>query len=234
MTHGGRVIAVIPARGGSKGIPRKNLVLVGGRPLLWWTLDQCRRTPEISVTYVSTDDEEIARLAAQEGAEVIRRPPEISGDVASSEAALLHALDIVETTSGTDSELIVFPQATSPLRHPEDLTRAIELMRSSQADSLFSCHIAEHICLWEVQDGLCHPLTYDYRNRKPRQLEVKRYVENGSFYLVRPSHLKRTGCRLGGHIEMYVLEPWKGLQIDAPDDVYMVECFIDRVRPALK
>jgi len=228
------VIAIIPARGGSKGIPRKNLVPVGGKPLLWWTLDQCRRTPEISLTCVSTDDEDIARLASQEGAEVIRRPPGLSGDDASSEAALLHALALIERTQGEDIELLVFPQATSPLRDPEDLIRGIEVMRSSRADSLFSCHIPEHLCLWEVRDGAYSPVTYDYRHRTPRQLEPKRYyVENGSFYIVRPSLLKQTGCRLGGHIEVCLLEPWKGLQIDAPDDVSLVECFIDRVRPAL-
>ena len=182
--------------------------------------------------YVSTDDQEIARLAAQEGAEVIQRPPEISGDTASSEAALLHALERIEAASSGEIELIVFPQVTSPLRHPEDLTRAIELMRSSQADSLFSCHAAHHY-VWEVQEGRCQPVAHDYRQRKPRQLEAARYVENGSFYLVRPAQLKRTGCRLGGHIEMCVLEPWKGVQIDDPDDVEMVERFIDRVRPAL-
>ena len=232
MAHGGRVIAIIPARGGSKGVPRKNLIPLGGKPLLWWTLDQCRRTPEITATYVSTDDAEIGRLAAQEGAEVIQRPAEISGDQASSEAALLHALEVIEQTPGAGIELIAFLQATSPLRHPEDLTRAIERMRSTGADSLFSSHPV-HVCLWEVRDGTPHPLTYDYRNRKPRQLDVPRYVENGSFYLMRPSFLKRTGCRLGGRIEMAVLEPWKGLQIDEPDDVSMIEGFIDRVRPAL-
>lgn len=230
---GGRVIAVIPARGGSKGVPRKNLVPVGGKPLLWWTLDQCRRTPEIHATYVSTDDEEIGRLAAQEGAEVIRRPAQISGDTASSEAALLHALEAIEqTTPASGIELLVFLQATSPLRHPEDLTRAIARMRSTGADSLFSSHPA-HVFLWEVRQGACEPVTYDYRDRKPRQLDTTRYVENGSFYIIRPSHLKRTGCRLSGRIEMFELEPWKGLQIDEPDDVELIECFIDRVRPAL-
>ena len=87
------VLAIIPARGGSKGIPRKNLQLIAGKPLLAYTLEQAQHTPAISRVVVSTDDPEITEVAQRYGAEVVWRPADISGDLASSESALLHALD---------------------------------------------------------------------------------------------------------------------------------------------
>ena len=95
-----RILAIIPARGGSKGIPAKNIRPVGGKPLLAWSIEQARQTPQISGVFVSTDSAEIAAIARDYGAEVILRPPEISGDTASSESALIHALDYLERAEG--------------------------------------------------------------------------------------------------------------------------------------
>ena len=116
-----RSVAIIPARGGSRGIPRKNLRVIAGKPLLAYTIEHALATPSIDRVVVSTDDVEIGTVAARHGAEVIWRPAEISGDRASSEAALLHALDELAARDDYRPDLVVMLQATSPLRRPDDV-----------------------------------------------------------------------------------------------------------------
>src|SRR3954467_12096692 len=110
------VLAIIPARGGSKGIPRKNVRPFLGKPLLAHTIEHARLAPSVTRVVVSTDDAEIAAIAGRHGAEVVTRPADISGDVAGSEAALRHVLDHLEAAERYEPDLVVFLQATSPLR----------------------------------------------------------------------------------------------------------------------
>ena len=116
-----RCVAIIPARGGSKGIPGKNLMDLCGKPLVAHTIEHARSAPSVQRVIVSTDDDEIARVAEMFGAEVIRRPSEISGDTARSEAAIVHVLEELSRKERYESDLVVFLQATSPLRRPEDV-----------------------------------------------------------------------------------------------------------------
>ena len=109
--------AIIPARGGSKGVPRKNTLPLGGRPLIVWTIEAARRSRFIDEVFVSTDDPEIAEIAENHGASVIARPQRISGDSASSEEALLHAISTNEKCGRAD--IIVFLQCTAPLTATE-------------------------------------------------------------------------------------------------------------------
>src|SRR3712207_4115311 len=122
-----RVVAVIPARGGSKGVPGKNLRRVAGRSLVQRAVDACVAAASIDATYVSTDNAGIAQAALQAGGKVIERPAELSGDTASSESAVLHALDQL-AADGADPEIVVFVQCTSPFIAPTDLDRAVGMV----------------------------------------------------------------------------------------------------------
>ena len=122
-----RVLAIIPARGGSKGVPGKNLRRVGGRSLVERAVDACRAARLVEAVYVSTDDAEIAASAEAAGAKVIMRPAELCSDTASSESALLHALDQLIMV-GEEPEVLVFVQCTSPFIAPDDLDRGVELV----------------------------------------------------------------------------------------------------------
>jgi N-acylneuraminate cytidylyltransferase len=217
------IVAIIPARGGSKGIPRKNLALVGGRPLIAWTIESARRTPEIDRVLVSTDDEEIAAVARDWGAEVVRRPASIAGDEASSESALRHALDEL-AASGGDPELIVFLQATSPSRRPRDISDAITTLRREGADSLFSASPV-HGFVWRRgmgSDGWSS-FSYDHRHRQRRQDSPEDVIENGSIYVFRPRILRETGNRLGGRIAVHRMDPLDSFQVDEPEDLALFE-----------
>lgn len=217
-------LAIIPARGGSKGVVGKNIRLVGGRPLLSFSIEQAHSTPEINRVVVSTDDQAIASVAREYGAEVIVRPAELSGDTATSESALTHALQHLRSTEGYVPDLVVFLQATSPLRQPDDISRAIQLLLAEGADSLFSACVV-HGFVWRRERGGddWRSFSYDFRNRQRRQDAPEDVVENGSIYVFRPAILEQTGNRLGGRITAYLMEPADSFQVDVPADLDLME-----------
>ena len=218
----GDVIAIIPARGGSKGIPDKNLRLVCGKPLLAWSIIQALSVHSINSVWVSSDSEEILGVAKEYGANTILRPERLSGDLASSESAWLHALEEVEL-SGLSVDLIVGIQATSPIRSGSDLEAAIRQVKGEGLDSLLTVTEIEDFFNWRIGTNGPESVNYDYRFRKIRQLIEKRFLENGSFYIFRPEILRTLNNRLGGKIGMYLMERHKMFQIDNPEDIVLCE-----------
>lgn len=220
------VAAIIPARGGSKGIPRKNLLELCGKPLVAWSIEQARRAGGIDQVWVSSDSEEILDVATRYGGRPVRRPDAISGDGASSEAAWLHALDEIERT-GVTLDAVVGMQATSPLREPADLEKALRAFWDQRYDSMLSCSEIRDYFVWRHgSDGQPVSVSYDYRNRLPRQAIQRHYLENGSFYIFTPELLRRTGNRLGGRIGLYAMERYKMFQIDTEDDVILCQAIM--------
>jgi len=131
-------VAIIPARGGSKGVPGKNLSEVGGVPLVVRAIRACQASESIDLVVVSTDDDAIAGLSSAEGARVVDRPAELCGDTSTSESALLHTLDVLRTVDGFCPEITVFVQCTSPFLDPGDIDAAIARIDSGEADSAFA------------------------------------------------------------------------------------------------
>jgi CMP-N,N'-diacetyllegionaminic acid synthase len=217
-------IAIIPARGGSKGIPKKNLLVLGGRPLVDWSILAARESGEFAEIIVSSDDENILERARVLDVRPLKRPPEFSNDKATSESALLHAL---ENSTVRNVELVAFLQPTSPLRLPSDLSNAFEHFRENNLDSLFSSVPVHDRFVWEERAGTFESLAYDWKNRQRRQEITERFLENGSFYIFKPNLLVETGNRLGGKIGTFVMDRWKGVQIDSPYDIEIAEIFIE-------
>lgn len=223
-------LCIIPARGGSKGIPRKNIRLVAGKPLLAHTLEQALGTPSISRVVVSTDSAEIASITAQYGAEVVWRPSEISGDAAPSEAALLHTLDYLRDKEAYEPEFVVFLQATSPIRQKNDIENAVQTFRAQEADSLLSLGPLEGF-VWRNEGGALTSLNYDYRHRQRRQDAPEDLIENGSIYVFKPWVLRTYHNRLGGKIVSYRMGAVESLQVDEEEDLVLVEHFIRARQP---
>lgn len=218
----GEVVAIIPARGGSKGIPGKNLKLVCGKPLLAWSIIQARVAKCIDSVWVSSDSNDILAVAEEYGAIAIRRPEGLSGDSASSESAWLHGLEEIEH-AGVSVDLIVGMQATSPIRDGSDLDTAIKQMKRENLDSLLTVTEVEDFFNWRIGPNGPESVNYDYRSRKMRQLIEKRFLENGSFYIFHPEILRSFNNRLGGKIGMHVMERHKMFQIDNPEDIVLCE-----------
>lgn len=212
----GGTIALIPARGGSKGLPRKNVLPLYGRPLIGWTIDAALRARGITRVAVSTDDPEIAEVSRAAGAEVIDRPAELASDTASSEVALLHALDHLEQTEGGVPEHIVFLQCTSPLTVPEDISGTLELLRAG-ADSALTV-TAFHRFLWrETPDG-AEGINHDKAVRQRRQDRVAEWLETGSVYAFASAGFRAHRHRFFGRVGLYAIAPERVLEIDEPAD----------------
>jgi CMP-N,N'-diacetyllegionaminic acid synthase len=221
----GDVVAIIPARGGSKGIPGKNLKPVCGAPLLAWSIMQANAAASVDSVWVTSDSDDILAVAREYGAHPVRRPDSLSGDTASSESAWQHALQEIER-SGVVVDFVIGMQATSPIRAPSDLDQALEKVRQANLDSLLTVTEVEDYFNWRLGPDGPESINYDYRSRKRRQLIEKSYLENGSFYIFRPSILRNFNNRLGGAIGMHVMERHKMFQIDNPEDIVLCEAIM--------
>lgn len=215
-----RISAIIIARGGSKGIPNKNIMDFCGHPLLSWTIRQALAARHVSDVWISSDSREILEIGEKYGARPIVRPKEISDDIASSESAWLHAIDVIESKNQGRIDYVLAPQVTSPLRKPADFSNAIDIMFKERLDSLLSVAEVEDFFIWTRNvAGEMKSVNYNYLDRKPRQQIEKRYLENGSFYLFKPGLIRQNQNRLGGKIGIYLMERFKMFQIDAHDDI---------------
>ena len=216
------VVGIIPARGGSKGLPRKNVLPLAGKPLIAWSIEAARAAKQVSRVIVSTDDEEIARVTEAFGGEVIWRPKGLSGDSASSETALLHVLEQLEQ-HGCVFDTTVFLQATSPLRTSADIDDAVLRLDEGGYDSLFSSVEMEDLCLWHSVNGVLAPANYDPAGRVPRQFRDKELIENGSIYVFQTNGFRKEHCRFFGRIGHSVMESWKLFEIDTLSDFDLCE-----------
>ena len=216
-----RIVAIILARGGSKGLPNKNILPFCGKPLLSWTIEHCFGGG-IDDVFLSSDSDEILAVGEKFGSRPIKRPDSISNDTASSESGWLHGLEIAENLIGS-ADWVFAPQVTSPLREKSDVQHGIDLAKTDKYDSLFSCNAIEDFFIWDDQDGTMDGVNHDWRNRQRRQDIEKRYVENGSFYLFKPEILRKFSNRLGGRIGKVEMEQWKFVQIDSRIDFRVCE-----------
>ncbi|GAA4517254.1 acylneuraminate cytidylyltransferase [Brevibacterium yomogidense] len=211
-------VAIIPARGGSKGIPLKNLQKVGGRTLLARAIDAARGAHGIGRVVVSTDHDGIAQEAERAGAQVVHRPDDISGDTASSESALIHALDAL----GTDAEITVFLQCTSPFIDSASLDSAISRVKDDHADVVFSA-VEDHSFLWKL-DPAAHAeaVGHDAAFRPRRQDRDPHFNETGAFYVMRTEGLRASGHRFFGRIEIEEVPLEQSREIDSMSDLTLV------------
>jgi len=208
------MLCVIPARGGSKGIPRKNLADCAGKPLIAWTIEQARAVEGLDVV-VSTEDDEIATVAAAYGAEVVVRPADLAEDTAATEPVVLHAID----SRAEVPDRVMLLQATSPVRLPGTLARALAEFDASGADSLVGV-VAQAPFLWWHRD----PPTADYDvDHRPRRQDLTtdtlRYRETGSLYVTRTEIYRAHLNRLGGRVHLFVMAEVEGVDIDTPRDL---------------
>jgi CMP-N,N'-diacetyllegionaminic acid synthase len=215
------IITIIPARGGSKGVPRKNLKILDGKPLIAHSILDAQEARKVNQVYVSTDDPEIAAVSHEYGAEVIVRPSELATDTASSEVALLHAILELEK-AGIFPDAIVFLQCTSPIRTGEDIDNAIAQFQTEKADSLLSVS-PSHRFLWEQVNGEATSINYDYRHRPRRQDMKPQFMENGSIYIFKPWVIKELNNRLGGKISLFVMGEQSSLEIDTLTDFAIID-----------
>ena len=226
-----KVLAIIPARGGSKGIPRKNVMPLCGKPMITWTIEAALASRHVDRVVVSTDDPEIGDLARRLGVGVVWRPVEISGDLASSEAAVVHTLDQVKAEDGYDPDLVVFLQCTAPLTLSDDIDGTIGALLEEDADTAVAV-TDFHYFLWrrdEKRNGV--GINHDKTVRQLRQERDPEYIEAGAVYVMRAEGFRRTQHRFFGKTALYVMPAERCHEIDDPVDARIAEVLIrDRER----
>jgi YrbI family 3-deoxy-D-manno-octulosonate 8-phosphate phosphatase len=218
MTEQGRhsaaqVVAVIPARGGSRGVPGKNVAPIGGVPLVARAVHAGLTARLVDRVVVSTDDPAIAAAARAAGAEVVDRPAAIAGDTATSESAVLHALDTLPDADGI--EIVLLVQCTSPFITAEDLDGVAGPVLAGTADSAFTAALS-HGFLWHP-DGT--GVNHDPSGRPRRQDRPVELLETGAAYAMRVENLRATKHRFTGRILPVQVDPARTLEIDEPADL---------------
>ena len=206
-----RVVSLILARGGSKGIPKKNIYLINGRPLIDYTI-KASLSSNTQETYVSTDCNEIKKQSLDSGAKVINRPFSLSTDFAKSDDSLIHFSNII------DFDVLVFIQPTSPLINSSDINKGIAMI-GNDCDSVFSAHEDHWVPRWTKN---LNPLNWDIKNRPMRQEVEHTYVENGAFYITKKENLISSKLRYSGLIKPCLISYQRSFQIDTLDDIEIV------------
>ncbi|MFC3693960.1 cytidylyltransferase domain-containing protein [Chenggangzhangella methanolivorans] len=221
---------MIPARGGSKGVPRKNVRPLGGAPLIARTVAAARAARLVDAVYVSTDDPEIAAAARAAGAEVVDRPAEISGDQASSESALLHALDMIEA-EGDPVDVLVFLQCTSPFTTAAEIDACADAIGKNGAACSFTAS-PNHGFLWGVDaDGFAAGVNHDHtKPRKRRQDLPPQYLETGAVYAMNAVAFRAAGVRFCGPAALVSVDA-APVEIDTEDDFALAEAMLGLSAP---
>jgi len=216
-----KTVAIIPARGGSKGLPRKNVLPFAGKPLVAWMVQAAHAAITVDSVYVSTDDEEIATAARRFGAGVIQRPADLANDTASSESALLHALDVLDARNER-YDTLVFLQCTSPLTSAEDIDGVATLVRNGDSDSAFAATAFHHF-IWKKSAatalGVNHPVVPRLR-RQDREAE---FLETGSVYAMKVAGFREAGHRFFGKIGLHEVPRSRSYEIDDREDFDFTE-----------
>ncbi|MHA1284220.1 MAG: cytidylyltransferase domain-containing protein [Promethearchaeota archaeon] len=213
-----KFISLIPARGGSKGIPKKNIKKLYNKPLIAYSIEQSLNSKIICETYVSTEDNSIKEISSQYGAKVIERPFVLATDTASTESVMIHAAEYLNY----DFDYMVLLQPTSPLRFSWQIDEAIELLLDNSADSLLSV-CENNSFLWDPRG---YPINYDFKNRPRRQDKIWELRENGSIYITKKEILLKEKNRLGGKIVFYKMPEWMSFEIDNFFDFQLIEWII--------
>ncbi|MBC8311535.1 MAG: acylneuraminate cytidylyltransferase family protein [Candidatus Marinimicrobia bacterium] len=218
------IITIIPARGGSKGLPRKNVLPFDGEPLVVHSINYAKDCSLVNEIYVSTDDDEISSISSNNGASVIQRPLALSGDTASTESAIEHVL----STLKVKPDIIVLLQATSPFRPKNSLGKALKKFIENNLDSLLSIS-PTHRFFWSVDENDNINAKYDFLNR-PRRQDLKkkdtRFVENGSLYIFTHDHFTSIKNRLGGKIGYIEFDEKYSHEIDTELDFKFLETLV--------
>jgi CMP-N,N'-diacetyllegionaminic acid synthase len=213
-------VAIITARGKSKGLPRKNIIDLAGKPLIAWTIEASLNSRYISKTIVSSDDEEILDISKKYGAEIIRRPDNLANDTATSESAVKHAIDFLKSI-GEEFDIIVLLQPTSPLRTSKDIDKAFEAMSNSSATAVISMYKYDSKILkafTKKSNGFLQGVSDNKSPFMRRQDLPVTYMGNGAIYIIMVSEFMKKMCFLTDRTAPYIMDVTKSLDIDTFSD----------------
>jgi CMP-N-acetylneuraminic acid synthetase len=203
-----KILALIPARGNSKRIKNKNLRNLNGKPLIFWSIDAAKKSKYIKEICVTSDSQAILEYSKKKKIKTILRPKKLANDIIHAEKAMIHAYQFLNEKF----DYVIMLQPTSPLRATKHIDEAIEKIYYSKKDSLLSVYKNSYF-IWKKSKNNFHPINYDLKKR-PRHQDVNFYQENGAIYITKPNILLQNKNRLGGKIDIFVMDKNSSLDID--------------------
>jgi CMP-N,N'-diacetyllegionaminic acid synthase len=222
-----KILALIPARGGSKGVPRKNIKLLAGKPLIAYTIEKALNLKDqLYRVIVSTDDKEIASVAKNYGAEVpFMRPKELASDASPTLPVIQHAVEFIEKQDGVTLDWVLLLQPTTPFRNTLDIQNALELSQTTQCDSVISVKqvFAEHpILMKRIENNRLQPYCIEEKEGTRRQdYHPAAYMRNGAIYLINRDIVMKNNSLWGENIIPYVMSSDSSVNIDSLLDFNM-------------
>jgi len=229
---GKKVLAIIPARGGSKGIPKKNIRLLAGKPLLEYTIDAAKNSNELHKIVVSTDNPEIGSVAENAGIDVIIRPPELAQDTSPIIDTVSHVMTVLKEREGFLPDVIVLLQPTSPLRTTEDIDGAIRAFLTGVFDSVISVCETDHSPYWccTLAEQKLKPLFNKKLSTSRRQDLPHTYRPNGAIFITSPDSLKRYSGFITRNTGPFIMPGNRSIDIDTPMDLQFVNLLISGMK----
>lgn len=224
-----KILALIPARGGSKGIQKKNIKLLFGKPLIAWTIDQAKKSEYLNKIIVTTEDEEIGEISRSWGADIIKRPKELAKDESPTIDAIFHTLEVLKSEN-YNPDIIILLQPTSPLRTTKDIDNAMELFLNTNCESVVSVCELKHSPYWcfEIEKGYLKSLFGDEYLRRRRQDLENVYMPNGAMYISTPENLRKYKGFYCLRTIPYIMPPERGIDIDNEVDFMLAELLTKR------
>jgi len=222
------IIAVIPARGGSKGVPKKNIRLVCNKPLISYSINAALSSSYVTRIVVSTDDPDIASISEKCGAEVLMRPVELSGDTVSASDVVIHVGETL-LKKGQIPDILIMLQPTSPLRTSGDIDNALQLFMENECDSVISVIKEEHPPLWclKIVDKYLEPM-FGWENlKKTRQEFPESYKPNGAIFIASLKTLKEQDGFYCGKLLPYIMPPERSVDIDSEMDLTLAQFLLE-------
>ena len=225
-----KIVSIIPARGGSKGLPGKNIIDLAGKPLIAWTIEASLKSKYITKTIVSSDTEEILNISKQYGAEIIKRPDELALDTTPSEPVILHVLENIKNID--EYEYLILLQPTSPLRTDKDIDNAIEILIEKKALALISTKEVENKILKAFKNDVSGYLEGVANNEYPfmrRQDLPKTFMPNGAIYIVNIKEFLKTKRLFTNKTISFEMSEEKSFDIDTKEDLNICRKILSRV-----
>lgn len=223
-----KIVAIIPARGRSKGLPRKNIIDLAGKPLIGWSIEAALQSRYIDKTVVSSDDEEILDVSRKFGADIIKRPDSLATDLASSESVIKHALEQIDSEN---FEYLILLQPTSPLRNEKDIDLAFKEMLAQNATALISVQEIDNKILkaFIIDDkGFLEKISHKDYAFKRRQDLPPVFLSNGAIYIIRVKDFLETGKLYTSKTFYYKMPKSKSVDVDTYDDIVKINQILNK------
>tara|TARA_B110000967_G_scaffold208664_1_gene261646 strand:+ start:2005 stop:2706 length:702 start_codon:yes stop_codon:yes gene_type:complete len=221
-----KILAIIPARAGSKGLQRKNVIDLAGKPLIAWSIEASLKSKYISKTLVSSDDNEILNISKKYGADTLKRPDEFATDISSSEQVISHALNAINETY----DYVILLQPTSPLRDVDDIDNAFKTFFSTDAKELISTSAIDNKILKafkEKTNGFIEGISNNEYPFMRRQNLPKTFMSNGAIYIIKTDEFLKSNSFFTDKTISYLMDDMKSLDIDTLNDLEKIKKYIE-------